>query len=148
VQLRLKILTYKVTITGISAPVEGKTTETEEFYDELRAAVDENNKQDYLILAGDINARVGAQPVNKHIVSEGEQTVNNNGRDLIDLCLFNTLKITNTFFRHKNIHKFTWETRGIKSIIDYIIINENLKNEIRDTRVFRGSEIDTASKYI
>jgi hypothetical protein len=89
------------------------------------------------------NARVGAQPVDKHIRSEGEQTVNNNGRDLIDFCLFYTLKIMNTFFRHKNIHKFTWEARGIKSIIDYIIINENLKNAIKDTRVFRGSEINT-----
>jgi hypothetical protein len=47
------------------------------------------------------------------------------------------------FFRYKNIHKFTWEARGIKSIIDYIIINENLKNAMRDTTVFRGSEIYT-----
>jgi hypothetical protein len=28
-------------------------------------------------------------------------------------------------------------------IIDYIIINEKFKTTIRDTRVFRGSEIDT-----
>jgi hypothetical protein len=75
--------------------------------------------------------------------SEGEQTINNNGRGLIDFCLFNKLKITNCFFRHKNIHKFTWEARGTKSIIDYIIINEKLKATIRDTRVLRGSEIDT-----
>jgi hypothetical protein len=143
VQLGLKILTYTVTIIGIYAPLEGKTTETEEFYDELQAAVDRNNKQDYLILTGDFNVRVGAQPVDKHMGSEGEQTVNNNGRDLIDFCLFNKLKITNTFFRHKNVHKFTWEARGVKSIIDYSTINENLNNAIRDTRVFRGSEIDT-----
>jgi hypothetical protein len=32
---------------------------------------------------------------------------------------------------------------GHQSIIDYIIINEKLKTAIRDTRVFRGSEIDT-----
>jgi exonuclease III len=79
VQLGLKILTYTVTINGIYAPAEGKPTETEEFYDELQAAVDKNNKQDYLILAGDFNARVGTQPVDKQIGSEGEQTVNNNG---------------------------------------------------------------------
>jgi exonuclease III len=39
-QLRLKMLTYIVKIIGIYAPVEGKTTETEEFYDEVQAAVD------------------------------------------------------------------------------------------------------------
>jgi hypothetical protein len=44
----------------------------------------------------------------------------------------------NTFFRHKNIHKFIWEAQGTKSVTDYIIINEKLKTAIRDTRVFRG----------
>jgi hypothetical protein len=29
----------------------------------------------------------------------------------------------NTFFKHKEIHKFTCETRGHKSSIDYFITN-------------------------
>ena len=41
------------------------------------------------------------------------------------------------------MHKFTWEARGTRSIIDYIIINERLKSNIEDTRVFRGCEIDS-----
>jgi len=49
---------------------------------------------------------------------------------------FNKLKITNSFYRHKDIHKFTWEARGAKSAIDYIIINDRLKSNIEDTRVF------------
>jgi hypothetical protein len=83
VKLRLKLLTYTVTIISIYAPVEGKTPETEEFFDELQAVCDKINKSDYLIPAGDFNARVGAQPVDTCIGLEGEQTVNNNGRDLI-----------------------------------------------------------------
>jgi hypothetical protein len=55
----------------------------------------------------------------------------------MDFCLFNNLKITGTFFRHKNIHKFTWEAQGTKSIIDYII-NEKLKTTIKETTVFTG----------
>jgi exonuclease III len=78
VQLRLKLLTYTATIIGIYAPVEEKPTKTEEFYNELQAAVDKNDKLDYLILAGDFNARVGTQPVDKQIGSEGEQIVSNN----------------------------------------------------------------------
>jgi hypothetical protein len=34
VKLRLKLLTYTVTIVGIYAPIEGKTSNTEEFYDD------------------------------------------------------------------------------------------------------------------
>ena len=65
-----------------------------------------------------------------------------------DFCAFNKLKITNSFYRHKDIHKFTWEARGTKSLIDYIIINDRLKSNIEDTRVFRGSEIDSENKLV
>ena len=65
-------------------------------------------------------------------------------------CAFNKLKITNSFYRHKDIHKFTWEARGTKSITDYIItlINDRLRSNIEDTRVFRGSEIDSDHKLV
>jgi len=61
---------------------------------------------------------------------------------------FNKLKITNPFYRHKDIHKFTWEARGTRSIIDYIIINDRLRSKTEDTRVFRGSEIDSDHKLV
>jgi hypothetical protein len=48
--------------------------------------------------------------------------MNHNRAALRDFCAFNKLKITDLFYRHKDIHKFTWEARGTKSVIDYIII--------------------------
>ena len=66
----------------------------------------------------------------------------------MDFCAFNKLKITNSFCRHIDIHKFTWEARGTKTIIDYIIINDRLKSNNEDTRVFRGSEIDSDHKLV
>jgi len=74
--------------------------------------------------------------------------MNHNGAALRDFCAFNKLKITNSFYKHKDIHKFTWEARGTKSIIDYIIINDRLKSNIENTRVFRGSEIDSDHKLV
>ena len=73
----------------------------------------------------------------------GEATLNNNGRKLIDFCTFNNLKIMNTFFKHKEIHKFTWEARGHKSIIDYFITNMKTSKVIQDIRVYRSNEIDS-----
>jgi len=46
------------------------------------------------------------------------------------------------------MHKFTWEARGTKSIIDYVIINDRLQSNIEDIRVFRGSEIDSDHKLV
>ena len=51
-----------------------------------------------------------------------------------DFCAFNKLNITKSFYRHKDIYKFTWEARGNKSVIDYIIISDRLKNNIEETR--------------
>jgi len=50
--------------------------------------------------------------------------MNHNGAVLRDFCAFNKLKITNSFYRHKDIHKFTWEAGGTRLIIGYIIIND------------------------
>jgi len=74
---------------------------------------------------------------------------NHNGAVLRDFFFaFNKLKITNSFYRHKDIHKFTWEASWTRSIIDYVIINDRLKSNIKDTRVFRGSGIDSDHKLV
>ena len=67
--------------------------------------------------------------------------MNHNGAALRDFCAFNNLKITNSFYRRKDIHKFTWKARGTKSI------NDRLKSSIEDTRFFR-SEIDNDHKLV
>jgi len=105
-------------------------------------------KKENIILAGDFNGRIGNQPIPACTGTYGEQVTNHNGAALRDFCAFNKLKITNSFYRHKDIHKFTWEARGTKSIIDYVIINDRLKSNIEDTRVFRGSEIDSDHKLV
>ena len=46
------------------------------------------------------------------------------------------------------MHKYTWEASGTKSVIDYIIINDRLKSNIKDTRVFRGSKIDSDHRLV
>ena len=54
---------------------------------------------------------------------------------------YNDLKITNGFFRKKDIHKYTWSARGTRSIIDYIIVNKKLISQVEDTRAWRGCDI-------
>ena len=46
-------------------------------------------------------------------------------------------------FKHKEIHKFTWEERGHKSIIDYFITNMIISKVIQDIGVYRSTEIDS-----
>lgn len=142
-EARLKINRGYLTIFSLYAPVEGKDELNEEFYETLQKAIDKVNKNDYLMLMGDLNARVGNSRINDVMGTNGEAVINNNGAKLIDFCTFNQLKIMNTYFRHKDIHKFTWEARGHKSIIDYCITNSKMAKVIQDIRVYRGIELNT-----
>ncbi|PSN41135.1 hypothetical protein C0J52_05209 [Blattella germanica] len=95
------------------------------------------------MLAGDLNARVGNVPIQNVVGTNGERTKNRNGNRLIDFASYNELKILNTFFKHKGIHKFTWRERGSQSIIDYVIVNRKATNLAQDVRVFRGSDVSS-----
>jgi hypothetical protein len=68
--------------------------------------------------------------------------MNHNG-ETRDFCAFNKLKITNSFYRHKDIQKITWEATGTRLIIDYIVINERLKTNVEDTRFLEAKLIAT-----
>ena len=93
------------------------------------------------MLVGDMNARVRNNRVANIVGTNGEATLNSNSRKLIDFCIFNNLKIMNTFFKYKEIHKFIWEASGHKLIIDYFITNMNTSKAIQDIRVSRSNEI-------
>ena len=111
-QLRYKLQRGYLTLIAVYAPEEGKLEQTEEFYETLQDQVDKINKNDYIIVAGDYNARVGKISIDGILGTNGEITINNNGHKLKEFASVNELKITNTFFRHKEIHKVTWSARG------------------------------------
>jgi hypothetical protein len=62
-QLRYKLQGGYLTLLAVYAPEEGKTEQTEEFYAALQDQIDKINKNDYIIVAGDYNARVGKIPI-------------------------------------------------------------------------------------
>jgi ABC-type uncharacterized transport system ATPase subunit len=68
----------------------------------------------------------------------GEKTINENGEKLQELADFNKLKITNTFFCKKDIHKYTWTARDLRSLMDYIIVNRKLSGQVIDTNVLEN----------
>ena len=75
------------------------------------------------IFLGDFNAHVGTdnetwKGVNR---SHGDPAFNKNGRYLLQLCCRNGLCITNIFFQHKDIHKYTEYRPSISMVQKYLI---------------------------
>ena len=89
-----------------------------------------------------MSVRVGNNRTANIVGTNREATLNSNGKKLIDFCTFNNLKIMN-IFKHKEIKKFTWETKGHKSIIDYFITNMKTSKVIQDIRVYRSNATDS-----
>ena len=141
IETRLKTQRGHLTILGVYASTEGRDELNEEFYETLQKILDKVNKNGYIMLIGDMNARVGNNRFSNIVGTNGEAALSSNGRKLIDFYTFNNLKIMNTLFKHKDIHKFTWEARGHKSIIDYFITNMKTSKVIQDIRVYRSNEI-------
>ena len=89
---------------------------------------------------GDFNGHMGAKLNNQVVGPYGETRINDSGEHLIHLCESHNLRITNGYVKHKMLHKYTWEqhTWKLKSIINYIIVNQKSKFQMHDVGVQRG----------
>ncbi len=110
----------------------------------------------------DMNAKVGDERVMDVVGKWGIPGKNENGEWLVDVCAERGLFLTNTFFQHKNIHRYTWR-RGDdyeqKGLIVYVAVDERLRKDVCDAKVVRGmfggsdhlavlSELKTKEKWV
>ncbi|CAM4752602.1 unnamed protein product, partial [Rotaria magnacalcarata] len=117
VTARIECRPEPITIIAVYAPinpsngVKNDIETCDEFYKTLQATIDKTHKSDMIMIMGDFNARVGVEQANTAGGTVGNHTIdkqNQNGRRLVDFCLFNSFIITNTFFPHKAVHQGTW----------------------------------------
>lgn len=94
---------------------------------------------------GDLNSKTGNSDVQGIMHSFNEKMINDNGEILIQTCALNELRINNTYFDHKEQQKYTFvNTRGQKSIIDYVITNRNINpSRILNVRILKSANIGT-----
>jgi hypothetical protein len=139
-EIRCKINREYLTILGLYAPEEGRQelTISMNSYKTFRTRL----RKMIILMLGDLNARLGNNKTMKKIGTNGEPTINNNGGILTDFCVYNNITIMNSFFKHKDIHKYMWCAQGTKSIIDYAIANEKTAKPVKDTKVYRGAELN------
>ena len=101
----------KVTIVQVYAPHnERQDEEKDQFYQELQEVIDGCNKNDIIIVTGDLNARVGNDNsgYERTMGTHGYGIQNDNGERLCEFSQQNGLVIAGTLFPHKDIHKITW----------------------------------------
>ena len=111
----------------------------------LQDVRDNRNKHDLLIFTGEMNTKVGEEnwDYDEVMGKHGLGQRNDNGERLCEFCDMNELVITGTLFPPKNIHKATWVSpnRITRNQIDHVLINEKLRDSVKDTRVYSSANI-------
>ena len=143
--LKLNVQNRSLCLVQVYAP--NATSEYQAFVDEVNDALLRVAPTESTVLMGDFNAHIGNDNETwKSVIGRhGVAGLNENGRYLLQLCCSNGLRIMNTFFQHRDAHKYTWyrPSLGQKSLIDFCIVSEDLFSDVLDVRAKRGAELST-----
>ncbi|KAL1447191.1 hypothetical protein WDU94_013942 [Cyamophila willieti] len=117
----------------------------EDMYIEIQTLLDQIKSEDNIILMGDWNARVGEGEEAPFVGPFGYGTRNDPGTRLVEFCAKNKLVITNTCFQHHVRRRYTWKAPGdaYRTQIDYIMVKQRYRNQIKDSRSYAGPDIDS-----
>ena len=126
----------------------------EDFYTKLDSVLKNFKTRHIVILCGDFNAKVGVRKnddtIHKICGSYGEGKSNSNGDSLLNFAKTNNLALTNTFFKHKVVHRTTWISPNgkQKNQIDFILVKRNKELRMVDSRSYGGMHTSSDHKLV
>ena len=130
-------------ISAYGPGCERSEEEQDEFWNDLTRCVDGLSTRNYVVVLGDLNARVGDGEVEGVVGKYGVPGENESGERLLDMCVEQELVIGNSLFKKKEINKYTWirvaNGRMIeRALMDYVLITKRMVGRLKDVHVFRG----------
>ncbi|WP_435331512.1 hypothetical protein, partial [Klebsiella pneumoniae] len=86
---------------------------------------------------GDLNARVGDTAVEGVVGRYGVPGRNDSGEKMIGMCIEREMVIGNTFFKKKEIYKYTWVRQEggrvvDRALMDYVVVSRNERGRLLD----------------
>jgi hypothetical protein len=95
IHTRIKTECGYLSVLAVYAPKECDEEGNELVYSRLQKIKNKVQIPEYLVILGELNARVGIKKIQSAIGTCDEEKVNSNSKRLIDYALQNNLKITN-----------------------------------------------------
>ena len=103
--------------------------DVEELYDKIEDKLSTCKGKDYFVVIEDMNATFGEEKISSMVGNYGLGRRNIGSKMLVDFCVRNNLKITNTLFQNNNKRWCTWKAPGDlrRTLLDYIIARQRLR---------------------
>ena len=110
------------------------------FFDQLRKTIDSFPPHDLVVVAGDLNARIGHQPTSRMVGPFVYHNSNNdNGDKLLHLCEATCMYIVQSRFPQPTGRLWTWMKPGknlFTAQLDHILIRSKWINSARNCRAY------------
>ena len=154
VSVKTKLVAF--TLIQVYAPQRGRPVqEKDHFYQELQAATDAAKYKEKLIVCGDYNGHVGCDRNHVDSVvgafSVGDR--NEEGVRVIDYGMLNGLAVMNTFYKHRESHKWTyygWNNEAqqyvSRSMIDLFLTTD--KKIFQNVRAVPSLSMDSTHRMV
>lgn len=155
---------YTVTIINVYGPTTKRVIhqidELDQFYTQLSDLVNSfsNLSTAMTFVAGDFNAKIGKRVDELCMGNFSRGRRNNSGEMCLNFCEMNQLFVCNSAFRHPARHITTWsreyfdKTTRKKVVsynqIDYILMSQNQKHILTDSRSYSGTETQSDHRLV
>ena len=156
ISLSIKTKTVAFSVIQVYAPQRGRPSqEKDQFYQDLQDATDTARYKEKLIVCGDFNGHIGCERnhVETVVGAFGLGDRNEEGGRVIDYGLLNRLAIMNTFYKHRESHKWTyygWNSEAqqyvSKSMIDLFLTSD--KKMFRNVRAVPSLSMDSTHRMV
>lgn len=121
----------------------------DDFYSKLDTLLRRAPKSDIVILAGDLNAKVGRLTATESHLGGAfgiESLRSDNGDRLLNLCSDHRLYLTSTSFRHRSRRSATWRPPCANQAwtqIDHIAVTYRWRGCVQDCRSYWNTSVDS-----
>ena len=139
--LRLAIGKSLLNVVSVYAPQVGRSPkEKEDFYVCLGNVLKGVSKNEKLLVCGDLNAHVGAEADGFEGVHGGKGfgVRNTEGEVLLEFADAWGLTVCNTWFIKPDSQKITYESGGIKTQVDYVLIRKEERPLVSNVKVIQS----------
>ena len=144
IKVRIRVDGRTLDVIQVYAPQVGnKDLKIQEFLE----IVERNIENKSTIVMGDMNAHVGTERggMEEVIGPYGWGGRNEEGKELMKFCERNDLIIGNSWFQKKASKRVTrigWGQKKVKSVIDYILVEREMRKELMDVKVVAEEAVE------